>query len=210
MPRPFTDDERADIRERLLRVARQHFSRFGYRKANVAEIAGEAGIGKGSFYLFFPSKAAAFMAVADEVESEIRTAFLQESRRRPDAGARARLEHLLAFHLAAIDQEPFLRVALDPSEAANLFRAVPPAAAEAHRQRDVAFFEELLAEWANEGEALAADPAVLMSSLRALYVVALHRDLVGGEAISDVLDLLAGGIARALAEPSDQDGGSRA
>lgn len=201
MPRPFSEEERAAIRDRLLEVARRHFSRFGYRKANVADIAREAGIGKGSFYLFFDSKATAFMAVAEAVEEEIRTAFLDESRERPETSARDRLEHLLVFHLEALDREDFLRVALDPLEAASVFREIPPSSAEAHARRDLAFFEELLAEWAEEGVTLSADPVVLMSAMKALFIVALHGDLVGRETIAEVLSLLGSGVARALAEP---------
>lgn len=200
MPRPFSEAERAAIRDRLLGVARRHFARFGYRKASVADIAREAGIGKGSFYLFFDSKATAFMAVAGIVEEEIRTAFLAESRERPEASARDRLEHLLAFHVEALNREPFLRVALDPLEAASVFREVPPSSAEAHARRDVVFIEELLAAWAEEGATLSPDPTVLMSVMRALYVVALHSDLVGREATPEVLRLLGSGVARALTE----------
>lgn len=200
MPRPFSEAERTDIRNQLLEVARRHFTRFGYRKANVADIAREAGIGKGSFYLFFDSKATAFMAVAEIVEEEVRTAFLEESRERPDAGARDRVEHLLAFHAGALDREPFLRVALDPLEAASLFRELPQSTADAHQRRDAAFFEQLLIEWADDGISISADAATLMSVLRALYVIALHRETVGRDTIAEVLYLLSTGAARALTE----------
>lgn len=200
MPRPFTDAEREAIREKLLDAARQHFTRFGYRKANVGEIARDAGIGKGSFYLFFESKAAVFMAVAGTVEDEIRTAFLRETRDRPASDARERLEQLLAFHVEALDREPFLRVALDPEETSSLFREIPPSVAEAHQQGDVAFFERLLAAWKEEGTELSVEPHLLTAVLRALYVILLHRDLVGGERVREVLDLLTQGIARALTE----------
>jgi AcrR family transcriptional regulator len=41
---------------RVLAVATRHFLRFGYRRANVEDIAREAGVAKGSIYLHFDSK----------------------------------------------------------------------------------------------------------------------------------------------------------
>lgn len=201
MPRPFTEAERDAIRHKLLDVARTHFARFGYRKTNVADIASEAGIAKGSFYLFFDSKAAAFMEIARIVEDEIRSAFLAESSERDDADVEARIAHLLSFHLRAMDRDPFLRIALDPKETDTLFRDIPAPDAEAHQRDDVAFFEGLLDTWASEGLEVRVDAAVLASLLRALYVVLLHRDLVGSGATDQVLRLLVDGAAGALAEP---------
>jgi len=45
-----------DTRERILDSARRLLERYGYRKMTVDDIAHEAGIGKGTIYLFFPSK----------------------------------------------------------------------------------------------------------------------------------------------------------
>ena len=46
-------------------VATSHFVRFGYRKANIAEIAIDAGIGKGTVYLHFENKKRTFPYVFD-------------------------------------------------------------------------------------------------------------------------------------------------
>lgn len=200
MPRPFTDAERKEIHARLIATARAHFGDRGYRKANVAEIARDAGIGKGSVYLFFDSKAALFMSVAEVVETEVREAFLRDARDRSLPTARERLEHLFAFHVRALDRDPFLHVALDPEETASLFREMPPAVAESHRQADVAFFEEILASWTEEGASHAIDARVLAEVLRALYVILLHRELIGSEDIEQLLDLCGEGVARTLTE----------
>jgi AcrR family transcriptional regulator len=44
-PRGFSDADRENIRVTLLDVAGAHFARFGYRRANVARIAEESGLG---------------------------------------------------------------------------------------------------------------------------------------------------------------------
>jgi len=43
-------------RDRILQAAERVFTRFGYKKATMQEIAAEAGISKGSIYMFFKSK----------------------------------------------------------------------------------------------------------------------------------------------------------
>lgn len=43
-------------RARLIEVATEHFTRAGYRKASVAQIARAANVGKGSVYLYVQSK----------------------------------------------------------------------------------------------------------------------------------------------------------
>lgn len=55
----------SDARERLLEAAEAHFRRYGYRRTTVDDVTREAATGKGSFYLHFDSKEAAYMAVVE-------------------------------------------------------------------------------------------------------------------------------------------------
>ena len=60
MPRAFTQSETAEIEEALRRAAENCLARYGVRKTTVDELARSAGISKGSFYRFHPSKEALF------------------------------------------------------------------------------------------------------------------------------------------------------
>ena len=55
----------SDARERLVAAATELFSERAYSSVGVAEIAARAGVQKGSFYYFFPSKEALALAVID-------------------------------------------------------------------------------------------------------------------------------------------------
>lgn len=55
----------APPRDRLVEAAEAQFRRFGYRRATVDDITRAAATGKGSFYLHFPSKEAAYLAVVE-------------------------------------------------------------------------------------------------------------------------------------------------
>jgi AcrR family transcriptional regulator len=58
-------------RRSLLSAARRVFERRGYVDANVEDIVTEAGVARGSFYTYFPSKVDIFRAVCAEVGKQI-------------------------------------------------------------------------------------------------------------------------------------------
>lgn len=204
MPRAFSDDERRRLRRALLRVAREHFTRHGYRKATVAEIAGDAGIGKGSVYLFYPSKAELFMAVATEVERELRERLLAELEGF-DGPAREHLREFFRLQHEMLREHPLLRVAADPAEAAALLRELPPSAVAEHLEADDRFFAELVARWRREGKVGSVEPHLVGALGRALFALGLHRQLVGEKVYPEVVDLLIRGLGTVLAP---DDGGS--
>ena len=188
------------IRERLLRAARRQFTRFGYRKASVSQIAREAGIGKGSLYLFFDSKANLFLAVAEKVEEELRSECTRALGEGPAQEPAEWIEAWLHFQVSAVEEDPFLAVVLDPEEAANLFRDLPPEVAQGHQERDDAYFRSLLDGWRKRGASVAVEPEVMASSLRGLLVILMNKEVVGREHASDVLQLLTRGLAQALCD----------
>ncbi|MFZ0170490.1 MAG: TetR family transcriptional regulator [Acidimicrobiales bacterium] len=62
---PYLDRSSPDVvRGRLVVTAREAFALHGYAQVNVADLCREAGIAKGSFYRYFDSKEAIFLAAA--------------------------------------------------------------------------------------------------------------------------------------------------
>ena len=61
----------AATRARLLAVARRHFARSGYSRAEVARIAADAGVTTGAVYHHFAGKKGLFQAVAEALEAEL-------------------------------------------------------------------------------------------------------------------------------------------
>lgn len=59
----FTTKERESITEALLRAAGRHAALSGMKKTSVDELCAEAGISKGAFYSFYPSKEHLFLTV---------------------------------------------------------------------------------------------------------------------------------------------------
>src|ERR1700742_2024274 len=87
---------RPDSLERLKRAARKLFVERGYHATRPQDIAREAGLGHGTFYLHFPDKRACFLAFVEEARAEL-DAHVSNART-PDSS----LEEMIAATLAAI------------------------------------------------------------------------------------------------------------
>ncbi|KXT85460.1 Transcriptional regulator, TetR family [Streptococcus sp. DD11] len=57
--------------KKILAIARQHFSLKGYAEASLEEIVDELGMTRGALYHHFKNKKALFLAVLEEVQSEL-------------------------------------------------------------------------------------------------------------------------------------------
>jgi AcrR family transcriptional regulator len=60
-----------DSLERIKRAARKLFVERGYHATRPQDIAREAGLGHGTFYLHYPDKRACFLAFVDEARAEL-------------------------------------------------------------------------------------------------------------------------------------------
>lgn len=112
--------EHRALRIRILEVASQHFARFGYRKANIGEMARDVGIGKGSIYLHFESKKTLLIAAITREKMALMEPFAALLQLPPADRLRAYLELSLTFVLTSeltarlLRQDPeFVRIAAE-------------------------------------------------------------------------------------------------
>jgi AcrR family transcriptional regulator len=63
MPKIVDEQMREATRRRIMRVAASEFARLGFDQANINVIAEQAGIGKGTIYLYFENKRELFLAM---------------------------------------------------------------------------------------------------------------------------------------------------
>ena len=68
-----TTGSRHDRRTQILRCAKEVFSKSGFHNASVADLIDEAGIARGTFYLYFASKRAIFDTLLQNLLQELRT-----------------------------------------------------------------------------------------------------------------------------------------
>jgi AcrR family transcriptional regulator len=107
MPKIVDEQMREATRRRIMREAASEFARLGFDQANINVIAEQAGIGKGTIYLYFENKRDLFLSmlrsIAQEQLAVIRVALAAEGT------FRQRLERLFrAFaHLAEEQSDSF-------------------------------------------------------------------------------------------------------
>lgn len=97
MPRP----PNPDVRRRLLEAGLELVHARGFAASGVKDITDAAGVPKGSFYAYFPSKEAFAAAILDHYWSDIETRLLPLL----DGGGPARRRIARFFHALADDHE---------------------------------------------------------------------------------------------------------
>jgi AcrR family transcriptional regulator len=188
MPRGFTEQEKRAIREKLIEKGRQHFERFGVRKTNVADLAREAGIAKGSFYLFFESKEDLFLTINEAFDKKLQREISRrlEKSQNPKETLRKFLLHVLDL----FEIDPMLKLAVNKEEFESLSRKIPPDKFRRHQESTMAFLTRLVERWQQDGIIRDYDPKVIVGAVKSLYFVVLHRDFIGKAVFRQVADLL--------------------
>ena len=90
-------------REKLLQAARHVFVEKGYHDAKVEDIAAYAGVGKGTFYLYFEDKRAVFEELVDGLFKRLAASILRVD---PRANIAAQVRHNIRAVIAVLLAEP--------------------------------------------------------------------------------------------------------
>jgi AcrR family transcriptional regulator len=188
MPKGFTEHEKDLISKRLLEQGYKLFSAYGLRKTSVEELAQAAGISKGAFYLFYESKEALFMDVAELAEKHFRQEILAAVDL-PGPSPRARLFAVLKKAFSLLKTIPLLQF-FTGSDYDLLFRRMPPEKFKEHLASDRVFFEELISHCQNAGIPIRAQPEEISGLLYPLVLTFLHEDDFDANNLSGGVDLL--------------------
>ena len=188
MPKGFTEHEKELIRKRLLKEGYKQFSAYGLKKTNIEELAEAARISKGAFYLFYESKEALFMDVAELAEQRYRQEILAAIDL-PGPSPRARLLAVFKTAFALLKTIPILQF-FTGSDYDLLFRRVPAEKLQEHLASDRVFFEELVTRCQNAGIPIRAQPEQISGLLYPLVLTIMHEDDLSRNNFSGSIDLL--------------------
>lgn len=197
MARPrLTDSTRDDLLDAVDRL----LGRYGYGKMSIADVAHEAGIGKGTVYLFFPSKEELVLSAIDRIAERL----LAEARAIADRPGPviARLRRCLRLRvMARFDGAQTHTPSLD-----ELLAALRPALLQrrgGHFQREARLLEGLLVEGRRRGElsfvGARATAEALVTATNALLPYSLSLRELGQRRVIEtrairVIDLLIAGL----------------
>ncbi len=111
MPKNFSEQERNVIRDALITNCKACWSKYGYKRTNVAELCKMSGISTGAFYQFFQSKEQLFIVAAQDAGKELITIFEDEINRSPNKlgisnGLKAMIKKLetMEWYMSLIDE----------------------------------------------------------------------------------------------------------
>ena len=122
-PRSAGGRSRQATRERLLAAGRVLFARDGVHGVTSHDIARQAGVAAGTFYLHFADKREMFREIALEAVAALREQLAASTRHAPDVatGVRAHAEALIAF---AEKNREFVRILFSPDADAAAVESV--------------------------------------------------------------------------------------
>ncbi len=188
MPRIFSVKDKTAIREALIDAGAERFRRYGLRRTNVEELARAAGIAKGTFYHFFPSKEDLCMEIFDREERAAagRIESILASHRDP----RETVRSLLAYAVQFARSESLLTALQETGEYAVLARGVGRELLSRHLDRDVELGRRLLDDLRAKGAECAVEPELLAGVFRAMVLLTLHEGEVGSKIFDRVMEKL--------------------
>jgi AcrR family transcriptional regulator len=176
-------------RAKLLAAAEKVFAAHGYAEASITRITDEAGVGQGTFYLYFSSKLEVFEELVDDLNRRVRHAMTEAGE-----GARDRIEAeragFRAFFRFTAEHPALYRVVREAE-------LVSPRALRLHYTRIVEGYISALTSARAAGEVGDIDPTVAAWALMGIgEMIGMRWVLWGGDAAGDDADPMASGTSQ--------------
>jgi AcrR family transcriptional regulator len=173
MPKAFSEAEKEMIRHKLLEQGYKQFSAFGLKKTNIDELAAAAGISKGAFYIFYESKEALFMDVAEMAEGQFRQMMLGVVDL-PGKSSRARLNAIFKQAFSLWKTVPILQF-FTGADIDVLYRRVPADKLQEHLRADGLFMQELITRCQQAGIPICRGVREISGMMYAVLLAVLHE-----------------------------------
>ncbi len=203
MVKGFNEKEKQIIRDTLLEKGKELFGTYGLKKTSITDLTKAAGIAQGSFYLFFNSKEELFFEIFEIEEEMIKSNIIDFFK--ANRVTKKYFKEALRRGLEMMRTNPIIKRVHMEDEYKILFRKLPPERLERHFEQDTGIIFPLIEQWQKEGLIIRRKPEVIASLMRALYVVTLHRDVIGDEIFEETMDLLTELIAGGLIKEKNND-----
>lgn len=164
-------------RAKLVEAAERVFAEVGYPEASIVRITDEAGVGQGTFYLYFDSKLEVFNEVVEDLNRRVRHAMTSAAVRAPNRAESERAGFRAFFTFTA--EHPALYRIVRQAE------FVSPGALRLHYTRIVDGYIQGLREARGTGEIGAIDPTVAAWALMGIGEMIGMRWVLWGNSNSD-------------------------
>lgn len=100
-------DRRARTAQELVAAAQRVLAAKGYHGAKIADIAREAGVGVGTFYLYYPTKEAVFLELVEVAATQLKSQMVDATSQGNNPAEVSRRRIQVFFHFAAEHRDLF-------------------------------------------------------------------------------------------------------
>lgn len=200
MSNRFSDADRERIRESLIATGRDRFEQYGLSKTTIADLTDSVGIANGTFYQFFDSKEALFLEVLDREGERLLPTLLAPFEDDALEDPEAVIVAFLTGLMDEIETNPLLRQLVVDTDELDRFRdAHTDAELEAERRESLAYVLPYVEAWYEAGEVEGPNPEAVANAIRAVTLLTLHiDDLGGGETYRETRDVVVEAVAAGL------------
>ncbi|CAM4513598.1 AcrR family transcriptional regulator [Paenibacillus endophyticus] len=189
MPKKFNDKEKQWIRQKLIEEGKRRFESLGLRKTSVEDLTKASGIAQGSFYMFFDSKEELFYHILLEEEAGIRNqllALVSESAIVTKEG----IQRFLLDAIRLLGESPLIRQMYLEGEFTQLVRKLPAELLEQNFSEDTDALMPVIRTWQAAGILVHTRPELIVSMIRSLVLLTLHKQEIGADIYTDTLSFL--------------------
>jgi AcrR family transcriptional regulator len=197
VPKAFTEPDRARIRAKLIAAGKRILNAAGIRLLVVDDVAREAGISKGSFYSFYPSREEFILSVFESWETEYRGALIREVTNGTGT-PRERIERFFLGAFEILERQPGL-AKLGMKDIQAIIERLPPERIAAHQAEDNRVLEETFGKWMSEGVVDSGAATALRGLVPALFSIAMHKEDFPPDSYHPTVKLIAQALAMRIA-----------
>jgi len=187
MPKSFTSRESQIIQDALIMKGKDLFVNQGLKKTTVDDLAAAAGIAKGSFYKFFPSKEELYMSILEKEEKELRMNLkedlIQGNSLKAEGIKIFFMNFILFMNTSPLILKMFQEQALD-----YLVRKLEPSRIQKHMESDEVWARDIFADWQSSGYLKSMEPEVFASVLRSVFLLFTQKEAIGPECFDRTME----------------------
>ena len=156
MGRPYTDEQRAEIKQRIKEIAAEMFTKQGYKDFRIQQLTQRAGISLGGFYTFYKDKEALYEEILREEKNRIRKKIIM-----------------------LVENKDLTPHQFYTSEYNGLFETMVWNNEAVTAQDNLHFIRQIRRMWSKKGIEIKASDEELASAIAVLAVLCSNKDKIG-------------------------------
>jgi len=202
MARTFTSRESELIRDSLISRGKELFAAQGIRKTTVDDLVAAAGIAKGSFYKFFPSKEDLYLEILEKEEADLRLS-IDEDLIRGDTLTVDNIKKFFMTFIQFMNTSPLILNLFQEQALDHLMRRLDPVRLQKHMENDEVWAREIFKDWQSAGYLKTMDPEVFASVMRTVFILFTQKEAIGSDTFDRTMDFIIDGLSREIIRSRD-------